>query len=107
MGGMIGEELSAESQLGQQSVSLCDDSGNDSVFHSARADGFAEHTIVDYENADGNPEEIVIAQDAAQAEEEAPVQLNGFGPEDDFLNDNENDDAPNLFAPDLPDEVPE
>merc|ERR1712223_2335886 len=33
--GMIGEELSAESQLGQQSVSLCDDSDNDSVFRSA------------------------------------------------------------------------
>ena len=35
--GMIGEELSAESELGQQSVSLCDDSGNNSVFfHEAQ-----------------------------------------------------------------------
>ena len=34
---MIGEELSAESELGQQSVSLCDDSGNNSVFfHEAQ-----------------------------------------------------------------------
>ena len=32
---MIGEELSAESELGQQSVSLCDDSGNNSVFFHA------------------------------------------------------------------------
>merc|ERR1712223_277495 len=103
--GMIGEELSAESELGQQSVSLCDDSNENSMLHSAGPDAFAEHTIVNNdENAGGNPEEIVIAtQDAAQADPEAPpVQVNGFF--DDLFADVS---APDLPSPDLPDEVPE
>ena len=98
---MIGEELSAESELGQQSVSLCDDSNDNSMLHSAGPDAFAEHTIVNNdENAGGNPEEIVIAtQDAAQADPEAPpVQVNGFF--DDLFADVS---APDLPSPDLPD----
>ena len=62
--GMIGEELSAESELGQQSVSLCDDlTGNFNSFQEAGdGDMFAENTLVN----DENNEEIVIAQEAAQ-----------------------------------------
>jgi len=98
--GMIGEELSAESELGQQSVSLCDDSGNNSVFfHAAQAggDSFAQHTLVngDNMNADqNNPEEIVITQNDDQ---EVPEEA-GMNVEDEFAVDND------IGAPDLPDE---
>ena len=66
------------------------------MFNPPAQDSFAEHTLVNGENANSNPEEIVIGQnDDAQANDnEVPEpQMNV---EDEVLGDND------IGAPDVP-----
>jgi condensin-2 complex subunit H2 len=88
--GMIGEELSAESELGQQSVSLCEDSDLSQ----------GERTVIEYDPFD----QIVITDEAVPlaVEDAQDVVVGDFGMDDDFggvdhdddiggvLNDNDN-----------------